>query len=60
MVWEGCDILIDLQEIGSKLEEQNKKLSKIGDSLWHSKFRKWIVTVRKSNKSGRILEQFSK
>lgn len=30
---KGCDKLIDLQEIGLKLEEQNKKLGKIGDSL---------------------------
>ena len=30
---KGCDKLIDLQEIGQKLQELEYKLTKIGDSL---------------------------
>lgn len=30
---KGCDKLIDLQEIGQKLQELEHKLIKIGDSL---------------------------
>ncbi len=30
---KGCDSLMDLQEVESKLEELNQELYKIGDSL---------------------------
>ena len=33
--WKGCDRLIDLQEVKTKLEDLDGKLKQIGDSLWH-------------------------
>ena len=51
----GCDSLIDLQEISLKLNELSKKLTDIGDSLWHSNSRKRIVWFRKANNYAEFL-----
>ena len=54
----GRDNLVDLQEISLKLDELNKNLTEIGDSLWHYYFRKRVIRIRKSNNYAEFLGRY--
>ena len=49
--------MIELDENVKKLQELKQKNKELGESLWHNKFKRWVIKVRSSNARTKFLDR---
>ena len=52
--------MLEFEEIIKTLNELKNRLESLGESLWHTKFRKKITGIRRTNFKTRILGRYRK
>lgn len=52
--------MLDFEENKRQLEQLQTKLKELGESLWHTKPKDRISTIRRKNKSGKFLGRYDK